>query len=1046
MATAESPGAQGLPGDGDEGAPGSAIEIPTVAAVVVTRNPGPWLEPALQSLGGQDYPSIAALVVDAASDDDPTERIAGALPGAFVQRVPQRGFAGAANEALAMVRNANFLLICHDDVVLDPGAVRHLLEEAFRSNAGIVGPKIVDADDPGVLLEVGRSIDGFGNPHTGIEPGELDQQQHDAVRDVFYVSDATMLVRTDLFHELGGFDTSRFPGAEDLDLCWRARLAGARVLVAPAARVRHHEAADARDGNAAPDTRVAARNRIRTVLTLSSGRTLLWVVPVGVAASLVEAFLLTITLRRGRVRSALGAWWWNLRRFRDVRRERRTARRRRRIDDRDLNDLRARGAQLRGVVAEHVATDDRLRSLTDASRSAVSAATVGARQPMSALAVAVALLWVFGSRHLLTGGVPAVGTFARWTGIVDMLSTYASGWRYTGLGSSTAAPPGLVAMSGLSTIVLGADGLARTLVVVLAFPVGALGAYRLTRRITRSSAPAAVAGFAYAINPVPRNAIAAGRLGPLVLFALGPFLVSIALAHADRARDALQRRRAVAGLLGLGALLAFTTAWYVLTPLFLLAVAAAIMLAGPLVGGFRLGVRVLVASVVASVIAGLVLVPWSVAMLGAGDDPGALGFAFRPQLDLVDVLRFNTGPAGGGWASWGLVAAASLALLLGRGSHFAWAARAWMMALVGWALVWVPARFASGTSVPAPEAALSLAALGVAVAAGLGMSVFVEDVRHRGFGARQVIAAIAAVGFACAVLGFAADSGDGRWGAPVGDWPDALAFVGSDQSAGGFRMLWVGDPSLLPLDPFVTDDGTGYTLTRNGSGDVRELWRASAHRADRLVGDAVDLAAAGRTERLGHLVAPMSVRYVAMPTSPGPGEPREASQSRLPAALAGQLDLARLESPPGLALYENTAWIPTPGTVRPAEADAVPLGSANPTGAALRADVGGATAVRGSPSRSAPTGPGLVLWSEAFDRDWSATSGTRTLRHVEPFGWENGFTTTRRGSVSITYDGQLRRYGMIALQVALVMVLLVVVWRSRATRRLRSPRVTRTNP
>src|SRR5262245_60469930 len=730
MATAESPGAQGLPGDGEERAPGRRTEIPTVAAVVVTRNPGPWLEPGLQSLGSQDYPSLAGLVVDAASEEDPAARITGALPAAHVWRVPKAGFASAANEALAMVRNANFLLICHDDVVLDPGAVRRLLEEAFRSNAGIVGPKIVDADQPEELLEVGRSIDRFGNPHTGIEPGELDQEQHDAVRDVFYVSDAAMLVRADLFHELGGFDASRFPGAEDLDLCWRARLVGARALVAPAARVRHHEAAEARDG-AAPDGRAAARNRIRTVLTLSSGTALLWVVPVGVAVSLVEAVLLTVTLRRGRTHSALGAWWWNLRRFGEIRRERSAARRDRRIDDGDLDELRARSTRLRVVVAEQVATDDRLRSLGDAGRSAASAATTGARQPLFALLVGLALLWLLGSRHLLTGGVPAVGTFARWTGVVDMLPTYASGWRYTGLGSSTAAPPGLVAMSGLSTIVFGADGLARTLVVVLAFPVGALGAYRLTRGITQSVVPAAVAGFAYAINPVPRNSIAAGRLGPLVLYALGPFLVSIALAHADRAQGGQQRRRALIGLLGLGALLAFTTAWYVLTPLYLLAAAGAILLAAPLVGGFRLGVRVLVASLVGAVIATVILVPWSVAMLGAGDDPSALGFAFRPRLDLTDVVRFHTGPAGSGWASWGLVAAALFALLLGRGTRFAWATRAWMMMLVGWALVWIPARFAPDTFVPAPEAALSLAALGVALAAGLGVSVFVEDVRHR---------------------------------------------------------------------------------------------------------------------------------------------------------------------------------------------------------------------------------------------------------------------------------------------------------------------------
>jgi GT2 family glycosyltransferase len=149
MATAESPGTQALPGYGDEGGNRDPrIEIPTVAAVVVTRNPGAWLEQALQSLGSQDYPSLAVLVVDAASDEDPSDRIAGALPEAFVRRVSHPGFAAAANEALYTVRNATFLLICHDDVVLEPGAVRLMLEEAFRSNAGIVGPKIVDAETP----------------------------------------------------------------------------------------------------------------------------------------------------------------------------------------------------------------------------------------------------------------------------------------------------------------------------------------------------------------------------------------------------------------------------------------------------------------------------------------------------------------------------------------------------------------------------------------------------------------------------------------------------------------------------------------------------------------------------------------------------------------------------------------------------------------------------------------------------------------------------------------------------------------------------------
>ena len=96
--------------------------------------------------GAQDYPDLTVLVVDCSSDDDPTARVAAVLPRAFVRRVDtgKGGFATAANESLSMVEGAPFLLFCHDDVRLAPDAVRLLVEEAFRSNAGIVGPKLVD--------------------------------------------------------------------------------------------------------------------------------------------------------------------------------------------------------------------------------------------------------------------------------------------------------------------------------------------------------------------------------------------------------------------------------------------------------------------------------------------------------------------------------------------------------------------------------------------------------------------------------------------------------------------------------------------------------------------------------------------------------------------------------------------------------------------------------------------------------------------------------------------------------------------------------------
>src|SRR3954468_5083041 len=211
---------------------------PPVVAVVVTRDPGPWFEEALAALEAQEYPNLSVLVVDAGGDHGLTARVASVLPGAFVRRAPGAlGFGAAANEVLDVVEGASHFLFCHDDVAPSPDSVRVLVEEAFRSNAGIVTPKIVEWDAPDRLLAVGITVDKLAAPSSLVEPGELDQEQHDAVRDVFAGPSACMLVRADLFSTLGGFDVAMTGHGDDIDLCWRAQLAGARVVVVPGARV-----------------------------------------------------------------------------------------------------------------------------------------------------------------------------------------------------------------------------------------------------------------------------------------------------------------------------------------------------------------------------------------------------------------------------------------------------------------------------------------------------------------------------------------------------------------------------------------------------------------------------------------------------------------------------------------------------------------------------------------------------------------------------------------------------------------------------------------
>ena len=218
-------------------------QVPAVVAVVVTSGPTTWLDETLLSLAAQDYGELSVLVLATGDDADLGERVGRFLPNAFVRQLPGRpGYAAAANEVLGMVEGAAFFLFCHDDVSLDADAVHQLVEESFRSNAGVVSPKFVNWDDPGILLHVGMSCDKTGAVVDRIIPGEVDHGQHDAVRDVFVAPGGCVLIRSDLFSELKGFDAGIVAMGEDLDLSWRCQVAGSRVVVAPDARVRHREA------------------------------------------------------------------------------------------------------------------------------------------------------------------------------------------------------------------------------------------------------------------------------------------------------------------------------------------------------------------------------------------------------------------------------------------------------------------------------------------------------------------------------------------------------------------------------------------------------------------------------------------------------------------------------------------------------------------------------------------------------------------------------------------------------------------------------------
>ena len=502
---------------------------PPVVAVVVANEPGDWFEEALVALGSQDYPNQSVLVMDAGGDADSARRVASVLPDAYLRRVPTRpGFAAAANDVLQTVQGASFLVFCHDDVAMEPDAIRLLVEEALRSNAGIVAPKVVEWDNPDRLLEVGLVVDKTGACASVVDRGELDQEQHDAVKDVFAVSSTCLLVRSDLFSELGGFDSEMGDHGADVDFCWRAQVAGARVVVAPQAVVRHHDG-DRRHPEDPIDKEAAqTRHHLRTMFKSYSFLTLLRVVPQAMVVTLVETIVALFARRWGEARQLMAAWIWNLRQLNRLRPLRKAVRRSRNVPDSEVRRLQVRGSvRLTNYLQRRLHAEERARALVTAGHELVESVWQGPARAAAALLGLVVLAFLIGSRGLFSGRLPAVGQFAPFPRPSTLLTHFVDGWRTTGLGSSSSAPPMFGILGFAGTVLLGGVGLLQKLLVLGAWPIAAVGAWRASRHL--GSALARLVGvIAYATVALPYNSLARGQWGGLLAYAAAPWLLGAA--------------------------------------------------------------------------------------------------------------------------------------------------------------------------------------------------------------------------------------------------------------------------------------------------------------------------------------------------------------------------------------------------------------------------------------------------------------------------------------------------------------------------------------
>jgi len=259
------------------------------------------LERCLDSLEKTLYPSMNIVVVDNGGKQAGLVFFVKRYRNTRLVRLPENmGYAGGCNEGLK-VSSADYVVFMNDDTVHDPLWLEHLVLTALKDDRiGALQPKILSLKDDGKARKVfdyagaaGGLIDRLGYPYClgrTFSRIESDEGQYDSRRDIFWASGVAMFVKRTVVEEFAGFDDDFFMHMEEIDLCWRMKLAGYHVCSVPNSVVMH-EGGSSLSGGSVEKIYFNHRNNITMLLKNRSVVGLFWVVPLRFLLDVAAAFM-----------------------------------------------------------------------------------------------------------------------------------------------------------------------------------------------------------------------------------------------------------------------------------------------------------------------------------------------------------------------------------------------------------------------------------------------------------------------------------------------------------------------------------------------------------------------------------------------------------------------------------------------------------------------------------------------------------------------------------------------------------------------------------
>ena len=219
---------------------------PSVAVVILNYNTKYFLEKFLKSVVNSSYSNFQVYVADNASTDDSVKFIIDQYPQIkLIVLEKNYGFTGGYNRALKQI-NSDYYILLNSDVEVKSDWIEPLVELAEKTpNIGAIQPKILDYKNPTKFEYAGACggfIDKYGFPFCRgriFESLEEDFNQYDDEKEIFWATGASMFVKADLYHQLGGLDEDFFAHMEEIDFCWRLHQHGYKVMVCPKSVVYH---------------------------------------------------------------------------------------------------------------------------------------------------------------------------------------------------------------------------------------------------------------------------------------------------------------------------------------------------------------------------------------------------------------------------------------------------------------------------------------------------------------------------------------------------------------------------------------------------------------------------------------------------------------------------------------------------------------------------------------------------------------------------------------------------------------------------------------